>query len=157
MRPPPRCRLLLRRPRQRRRRRSIISLESGGGPFPAIRAAAAAFRTKLLHVPGLRREEDPAAGIQGIAGPVLWRNLIGRAPGFRRAHLEVLEVPGRLLVLHCCIFPHLDDASPVFGFDVVAGPTRVTGLFLDLSPVLPGDPVPPRGWRGRARRPIQAR
>lgn len=96
-------------------------------------------------MPGLRREEDPAAGIQGIAGPVLWRNLIGRAPGFRRAHLEVLEVPGRLLVLHCCIFPHLDDASPVFGFDVVAGPARVTGLFLDLSPVLPGDPVPRLG------------
>jgi hypothetical protein len=96
-------------------------------------------------VPGLRREEDPAAGIEGIAGPVVWRNLIGQAPAFRRAHLEVLEVPGRLLVLHCCIFPHLDDSSPIFGFDVVAGPARVTGVFLDLSPVLPDAPVPRLG------------
>lgn len=123
----------------------MISPEPDGGPFPAIRAAAAAFRTRLLHVPGLRREEDPAAGIEGIAGPLRWHNLIGAAPAFRRAHVELLEVPGRLIVLHCCIVPHLDDASPVFGFDVVAGPARVTGLFLDLSPVLPGAPVPRLG------------
>ena len=51
------------------------------------------------------------------------------------AHVETFDVPGRLSVLHVRVFPHLDDPTPIFGFDMVAGSARVTGIFLDLSPV----------------------
>lgn len=50
-------------------------------------------------------------------------------------------MPGRLSVLHVCIFPQLDDPAPIYGFDMIAGPARVTGIFLDLSPVLCGPPT----------------
>jgi phycocyanobilin:ferredoxin oxidoreductase len=75
----------------------------------------------------------------GMTPPVTelrWDNLLLRSHRFRRAHVETLDVPGRLCVLHVCVFPPLSDATPIFGFDVVAGCARVTGIFLDLSPVV---------------------
>lgn len=35
--------------------------------------------------------------------------------------------------MHICIFPHLDDGSPIFGFDVICGANKITGVFLDFS------------------------
>lgn len=121
--------------------RSFPDLPSPG-PIVPLRAAAAALEARLCAMPGLREAPDPVAGLPGEGERFRWRNLIAAAPAFRRAHLEWLEVPGRLAVLHLCIFPHLEDATPVLGFDVVAGHARVTGAFLDLSPVVPGPPRP---------------
>ena len=103
-----------------------------------IADAAGAFAALLRARPGVRRLPDPAVPQR----PDLhWRNLLLAGPGFRRAHVEDLSVPGRLAVLHVCVFPHLDDPAPVFGFDLVGGPARVTGVFMDLSPVLPDRPT----------------
>ncbi|HEX2943077.1 MAG TPA: hypothetical protein VHO91_18645 [Rhodopila sp.] len=71
-------------------------------------------------------------------GGIVWENTLLRSPTFRRAHVEVMLVANRVGVLHVCVFPNWDDPTPIFGFDMIAGPSRVSGIFLDLSPVLPG-------------------
>lgn len=62
-----------------------------------------------------------------------WENHRYSSPTFRMAHVEVFN-RDRFMVLHCCVFPHVDDPSPIFGFDAIAGDSKVTGLFMDLSP-----------------------
>lgn len=37
--------------------------------------------------------------------------------------------------MHMCIFPHVNDPSPIFGFDIVCGKNKITGAFHDFSPV----------------------
>jgi phycocyanobilin:ferredoxin oxidoreductase len=37
-------------------------------------------------------------------------------------------------MMHCCVFPHLDNPAPIFGFDVIAGKNKITGCFIDYSP-----------------------
>jgi len=41
-------------------------------------------------------------------------------------------------MMHLCIFPHVNDPSPIFGFDLIAGPSKVTGAFHDFSPTAGG-------------------
>jgi phycocyanobilin:ferredoxin oxidoreductase len=38
-------------------------------------------------------------------------------------------------VMHMCIFPHYNDPSPIFGFDIVCGKNKITGAFHDFSKV----------------------
>jgi phycocyanobilin:ferredoxin oxidoreductase len=69
-----------------------------------------------------------------------WENYRWASPSFRIAHLEIFN-QNKFLVVHLCIFPHGDDPRPIFGFDVIAGENKVTGVFMDLSPtVLPSKP-----------------
>jgi phycocyanobilin:ferredoxin oxidoreductase len=113
--------------------------------LPLMAEAAALFRSRLLAEPGCARLPLPSTDLPSTDPPAAemrWDNLLLGAPRFRRAHVETLEVPGQLSVLHVCVFPHLDDPSPIFGFDMIAGPARVTGIFLDLSPVTGRPPVP---------------
>lgn len=68
-----------------------------------------------------------------------WDNFRYTSPIFRLAHVEKF-VQDRFAVVHVCVFPHVDDPSPIYGFDIVAGANKATGLFFDLSPtVLPGN------------------
>jgi phycocyanobilin:ferredoxin oxidoreductase len=63
-------------------------------------------------------------------------NLVWTNESFRRAHICVvnaIETKG-LWMFHCCIFPHLHNPAPIFGFDVVAGKNKITGCFHDFSP-----------------------
>ena len=64
-----------------------------------------------------------------------WPNYVFRSPTFRRAHLDVVDARAtkKLYMMHLCIFPHTNDASPIYGFDLIAGPNKVTGAFHDLS------------------------
>lgn len=69
-----------------------------------------------------------------------WENHRWTSPKFRMAHVEIFN-QDRFMVVHCCVFPHVTDPAPIFGFDVIAGESKVTGLFWDLSPtVLPSQP-----------------
>ena len=80
-----------------------------------------------------------AAGNREIEGSELskyaWSNRIFRGDRFRRGHIEVLDVieSKKMWIMHICIFPHLDDSSPIFGFDVICGANKITGVFLDFS------------------------
>jgi len=70
-----------------------------------------------------------------------WNNLVWQSEDYRRAHLEHIEVKGnddevRFGIIHCCIFPHFNNDSPIWGFDVVAGKNKITGCFYDFSPTV---------------------
>lgn len=65
-----------------------------------------------------------------------WVNRVWTSDTYRRAHLDVVDARDtkKLWMMHFCIFPHLDDPSPIFGFDIIAGEKKITGFFHDWSP-----------------------
>lgn len=69
-----------------------------------------------------------------------WPALTYKSPGlFRRADLDIIDARStrKLWMMHLCVYPELNDPSPIYGFDIIAGPTKVTGAFHDFSPVDP--------------------
>jgi len=72
-----------------------------------------------------------------------WTNRIFRGAKFRRGHIEILDVveDKKMWIMHICIFPHLDDTSPIFGFDVICGANKITGIFLDFSMATSNHPM----------------
>lgn len=86
----------------------------------------------IIQEPGMDRFNQPG-----------WINKVWASSQYRRAHVDVVdarETKG-LWMMHCCIFPHLHNPAPIFGFDVVAGKNKITGCFYDYSPA--GDPEHP--------------
>ena len=75
-----------------------------------------------------------------------WPNFVYKGKGFRRAHLDIVDAreSKKLYMMHLCIFPGVNDPAPIFGFDIIAGPNKVTGAFHDFSPVSPDHPM--LGW-----------
>ncbi len=117
--------------------------------------AAQACAAMLLAAAGARRLPAPdwleAARSGGqLRRPLAWRNTLVRTPSLRRAHVEFFSIPGEIGVLHVCIFPALDHALPIFGFDVVAGRSKATGCFLDLSPSVTAATPMIDAWGARA-------
>lgn len=72
-----------------------------------------------------------------------WSNITWRSEKFRRAHIDVVDARDtkKLWMMHICIFPHLNSGSPIYGFDVISGPNKVTGAFHDFSAVDPNHPA----------------
>jgi len=72
-----------------------------------------------------------------------WVNRVWSSPLYRRAHVDVVDARDTkgLWMMHCCIFPHLHNPAPIYGFDVVAGKNKITGCFHDYSKA--GDPDHP--------------
>ena len=64
-----------------------------------------------------------------------WVNRIWTSDRYRRAHVDVVDARESkgLWMMHCCIFPHLNNPAPIYGFDVVAGKNKITGCFHDYS------------------------
>jgi len=62
---------------------------------------------------------------------------------YRRAHISTIDAreTKKLYLLHVTVFPHTNDPSPIYGFDIVCGPTKVSGAFHDFS--ISGDPTSP--------------
>ena len=80
---------------------------------------------KEIFEPGMDRFNQPG-----------WINRVWSSDAYRRAHVDVVdarETKG-LWMMHCCIFPHLHNPAPIFGFDVIAGKNKITGCFYDYSP-----------------------
>lgn len=65
---------------------------------------------------------------------LVWRNWLFTAPGMRRGHVELFQVPHNFAVLHICVMPGLARPDPIFGLDIIAGRNVASGVFLDLSP-----------------------
>lgn len=65
-----------------------------------------------------------------------WVNRVWSGDVYRRAHVDVVDARESkgLWMMHCCVFPHLSTSSPIFGFDVIAGKSKITGCFIDYSP-----------------------
>lgn len=66
-----------------------------------------------------------------------WTNLVYTGNGVRRAHLDIVDKreEKKLYMMHLCIFPDVFCDAPIYGFDLIAGPNKVTGAFHDFSPV----------------------
>ena len=64
-----------------------------------------------------------------------WVNRVWTSDKYRRAHVDVVDARDSkgLWMMHCCIFPHLQNDGPIFGFDVIAGKNKITGCFHDYS------------------------
>lgn len=80
-----------------------------------------------IYEPGMERFNQPG-----------WINRVWSGENYRRAHIDVVDVRNtkKLWMMHCCIFPHLHNSAPIFGFDVIAGPGKITGCFVDFSPTI---------------------
>jgi phycocyanobilin:ferredoxin oxidoreductase len=79
----------------------------------------------IIEEPGMHRFNQPG-----------WVNKVWASSQYRRAHIDVVdarETKG-LWMMHCCVFPHVHNPAPIFGFDVVAGKNKITGCFHDFSP-----------------------
>jgi hypothetical protein len=65
-----------------------------------------------------------------------WVNRVWTSDKYRRAHVDVVDarLTKGLWMMHCCVFPHLHNPAPIFGFDVIAGARKITGCFYDYSP-----------------------
>lgn len=65
-----------------------------------------------------------------------WINRVWSSENYRRAHIDVVDARATkgLWMMHCCVFPHLHNPAPIFGFDVIAGKNKITGCFYDYSP-----------------------
>lgn len=66
---------------------------------------------------------------------VPWIDALYIGDNYRRAHVHMVDAREQLnlWVLHCTIFPQVNDSSPIFGLDIIAGPTKISGAFLDFS------------------------
>ncbi len=75
--------------------------------------------------PGMERFNQPG-----------WVNRVWTSDAYRRAHVDVVDARESkgLWMMHCCIFPHIQNSAPIFGFDVIAGKNKITGCFIDYSP-----------------------
>jgi hypothetical protein len=64
-----------------------------------------------------------------------WINRVWSSDNYRRAHIDVVDVRDTkgLWMMHCCVFPRLDNNGPIFGLDVIAGKNKITGFFHDYS------------------------
>lgn len=64
-----------------------------------------------------------------------WQNTLWTSNRYRRAHIEIVDKreSHKLYILHCTIFPHYNDPSPIWGFDAVCGANKITGAFHDYS------------------------
>ena len=79
----------------------------------------------IINEPGMDRFNQPG-----------WVNKVWASSVYRRAHIDVVDARESkgLWMMHCCIFPHLHNPAPIFGFDVIAGKNKITGCFYDYSP-----------------------
>ena len=77
-----------------------------------------------IQEPGMDRFNQPG-----------WVNRVWTGDKYRRAHIDVVDARDSkgLWMMHCCIFPHLHNNGPIFGLDVIAGKSKITGFFHDYS------------------------
>ena len=80
--------------------------------------------------PGMERFNQPG-----------WVNRVWTSENYRRAHVDVVDARSTkgLWMMHCCVFPHIHNPAPIFGFDVIAGKNKITGCFIDYSPTTDKD------------------
>lgn len=66
-----------------------------------------------------------------------WENSTWISSLYRAAHINIIDSnDSGLWMMHCCIYPHYHNPSPIFGFDIFAGKNKITGCFHDFSPVV---------------------
>jgi hypothetical protein len=64
-----------------------------------------------------------------------WKDSFWHNEFIRKCHLKTIDrrKDKKLWLMHINIFPREDVHLPILGFDIVAGPNKVTGAFFDYS------------------------
>ena len=77
-----------------------------------------------------------------------WVNRTWNSDSIRRAHIDVVDAREQrgLWMMHVCVFPQLHNDAPIYGFDVIAGATKMTGAFHDYSRSVNPDHVMMQGY-----------
>lgn len=96
-------------------------------------------RGKEIEEPGMSRFNQPQNG---------WINRVWQTENCRRCHIDVVDAreSKALWMMHVCVFPHLHNNGPIFGFDVIAGENKMTGAFHDFSRSSGGENHPMIDW-----------
>ena len=66
-----------------------------------------------------------------------WTDYFWTSKKVRKAHLKTIVPAGenrKQWLLHMNIFPEKDIDAPIFGLDIVATPSKISGCFCDYSP-----------------------
>ena len=87
-----------------------------------------------------------------------WKDDFWLSPLIRKAHLKTIcpENGRGLWLMHVNVFPHEGIELPILGFDIVAGPKKITGSFMDFSP-LHGHPHPYHDYMEQAVKDLEWR
>lgn len=66
-----------------------------------------------------------------------WKDSFWHSASIRKAHLKTIlpENEKGLWLMHVNVFPKPGVELPILGFDIVAGPKKITGSFMDYSPL----------------------
>jgi hypothetical protein len=66
-----------------------------------------------------------------------WSDNFWNSETIRKCHLKIIDNRStqKLWLMHINIFPNVNSNAPILGFDIVAGPNKITGTFFDFSPV----------------------
>lgn len=64
-----------------------------------------------------------------------WSSRSWQSPDYRLANIVTADLreTKNIWMMHCCVFPHFENTAPIFGFDVIAGKNKITGMFHDFS------------------------
>ena len=125
------------------------------------------IQDRLIHAFGNTGHEIEEPGMERFNQPG-WINRVWESSSYRRAHIDVVDARESkgLWMMHCCVFPHLDNDGPIFGLDVIAGKKKITGFFHDYSRTISeshpmihafGDEVAKLEWRKERELPEWAR
>ena len=98
--------------------------------------------SKLIEIQNLLTKKFNESGIESFEPGMErfnqpgWVNRVWTSSNYRRAHIDVVDARSTkgLWMMHCCVFPHIHNPAPIFGFDVIAGKNKITGCFIDYSP-----------------------
>jgi hypothetical protein len=76
-----------------------------------------------------------------------WKDNIWSSKYVRKCHLKTIDnrESQKLWLMHVNIFPHEHFNFPILGFDIVAGPSKITGSFFDFSPTTENVALPGTG------------
>ena len=83
-------------------------------------------RATEIQEPGLAHFNQPENG---------WINRVWANDSVRRAHIDVVDARESrgLWMMHVCCFPNLNNDAPIYGFDVIAGKNKITGVITQFQ------------------------
>ena len=92
---------------------------------------------EIIEVLDKHLTEYKAPGMDRFNNPN-WTNRTWSNMSIRRAHVDVVDARESkgLWMAHICLFPNTTNGGPIYGFDIIAGKSKVTGAFHDFSPLL---------------------
>ena len=115
----------------------LSSFINGKGLHPLLDSTADLIRVNRAGISGLSSLDlDPELKsiYRKVDGNDLFIvNELHQARAFRKLHLEIARIGSSLQILHCVFFPDPRFNLPIFGVDLVSGPTTVSAAIVDLS------------------------